>query len=109
MHDPIINSCTHPLISKGVQGCAPGGQNSYTDAFYGVRSVQTSLLDFIRKAKVASGEAGGITQAIGAYTVDVPHEGEERQITFLDTPGHEVWNYANLPTALTGNRVSMVA
>lgn len=63
--------------------------------------MQTSLLDFIRKAKVASGEAGGITQAIGAYTVDVPHEGEERQITFLDTPGHEVWNCADLPTALT--------
>ena len=52
--------------------------------------MQTSLLDFIRKAKVASGEAGGITQAIGAYTVGVQHEGEDRQITFLDTPGHEV-------------------
>ena len=56
----------------------------------GLHSVQTSLLDFIRKAKVASGEAGGITQAIGAYTVEVQHEGEGRQITFLDTPGHEV-------------------
>ena len=53
-------------------------------------AAQTSLLDFIRKAKVASGEAGGITQAIGAYTVEVQHEGEGRQITFLDTPGHEV-------------------
>lgn len=51
---------------------------------------QTSLLDFIRKSKVAAGEAGGITQAIGAYTCDVDYLGETRQVTFLDTPGHEV-------------------
>lgn len=52
--------------------------------------MQTSLLDFVRKTKVAAGEAGGITQAIGAYTVDVPHDGENSCITFVDTPGHEV-------------------
>lgn len=51
---------------------------------------QTSLLDFIRKTKVAAGEAGGITQAIGAYTCDVDYVGDTRQVTFLDTPGHEV-------------------
>lgn len=51
---------------------------------------QTSLLDYVRKTKVAFGEAGGITQAIGAYTVDVPAESGAKHITFLDTPGHEV-------------------
>jgi hypothetical protein len=51
---------------------------------------QTSLLDYIRNTRVAVGEAGGITQAIGAYTVGVPSEDGTKQITFLDTPGHEV-------------------
>ena len=45
---------------------------------------KTSLLDRVRKTKVVSGESGGITQHIGAYTVEM----DDRQITFLDTPGH---------------------
>jgi translation initiation factor IF-2 len=52
---------------------------------------KTRLLDTIRNATVREGEAGGITQHIGAYQVGVNFEGSERLITFIDTPGHEAF------------------
>nr|WP_308340865.1 translation initiation factor IF-2 [Streptomyces sp. MSC1_001] len=52
---------------------------------------KTRLLDAIRKTNVVAGEAGGITQHIGAYQVGTEVNGEERRITFIDTPGHEAF------------------
>ncbi|GAA4581863.1 hypothetical protein GCM10023194_14520 [Planotetraspora phitsanulokensis] len=52
---------------------------------------KTKLLDAIRNTNIVAREAGGITQHIGAYQVSAVHEGEERKITFIDTPGHEAF------------------
>ncbi|MGL4178812.1 MAG: translation initiation factor IF-2, partial [Dermatophilaceae bacterium] len=52
---------------------------------------KTRLLDAIRNADVAGGETGGITQHIGAYQVHRDHDGKDRPITFIDTPGHEAF------------------
>ncbi len=52
---------------------------------------KTTLLDAIRKSSIAQGEKGGITQKIGASAIEIQHEGRERWITFIDTPGHEAF------------------
>lgn len=49
---------------------------------------KSTLLDYIRKTNVVAGEAGGITQHLSAYEIDIPYQGTNRKITFLDTPGH---------------------
>ncbi|MGO3147023.1 MAG: translation initiation factor IF-2 [Leucobacter sp.] len=52
---------------------------------------KTRLLDAVRRADVGDGEAGGITQHIGAYQVHTQHDGVDRALTFIDTPGHEAF------------------
>lgn len=49
---------------------------------------KSTLLDYIRKANVTATEAGGITQHLSAYEITIPYQGNDRRITFLDTPGH---------------------
>jgi translation initiation factor IF-2 len=69
---------------------------------------KTRLLDAIRKTSVVSEEAGGITQHIGAYQVHVTHDGTDRPITFIDTPGHEAFTAMRARGAATTDIVVLV-
>jgi translation initiation factor IF-2 len=69
---------------------------------------KTRLLDAIRHTSVHSDEAGGITQHIGAYQVHVEHEGVDRAITFIDTPGHEAFTAMRARGAATTDIVVLV-
>lgn len=77
------------------KGAAPAKSTSHVQPVVAVVGHidhgKTSLLDYIKKSRVAQKESGGITQKISAYAIEHEHEGKKRPISFIDTPGHEAF------------------
>ncbi|CDP05509.1 unnamed protein product [Coffea canephora] len=85
---PPDNFIGNPLLRGNWLGSVSSLGTSKFKAIFS-RTAVTTLLDYIRKSKVAASEVGGITQGMGAYKVQVPFDSKPQTCVFLDTPGHE--------------------
>jgi translation initiation factor IF-2 len=89
--EPEVASGSH--VTKSAQGKHASQRAPIVTIMGHVDHGKTSLLDYIRQSKVASGESGGITQHISAYQIDfASSDKQQHKITFIDTPGHEAFS-----------------